>query len=161
MKPFTICLWFDTQAEDAAKFYTSIFKDGKIGDIARFGKEGFEYHQKPEGSVLSVEFEANGQKFIAVNGGPQFRFNESISLAITCDTQKEIDEYWDKLTAGGGKGVQCGWLTDKFGLSWQVTPSLLTKIQKSPDSPNKSRAMNEMFNQVKFDIEKLQRAYEG
>lgn len=161
MRPFTISLWFDTQAEEAAKFYTSIFKDGKIGTITRFGKEGFEYHGKPEGSVLTVEFEANGQKFVALNGGPQFKFNEAISLMITCETQKEIDEYWEKLTADGGKGVQCGWLTDKFGLAWQVTPDILIKIQKGPDTPAKSRAMNEMFKQVKFDIAKLQKAFEG
>lgn len=161
MKPFTTCLWFDTQAEEAAKFYTSIFKDGKIGDTTYFGKEGFEFHGKPEGTVLTVEFEANGQKFVALNGGPQFKFDEAISLVITCETQKEIDEYWEKLTAGGGKGVQCGWLQDKFGLSWQVTPEFLHKIQKSPDSPNKSRVMNEMFQQVKFDIAKLQKAFEG
>lgn len=161
MKPFTLCLWFDTQAEEAANFYTSIFKDGKIGDKTYFGKEGFEFHGKPEGTVLTVEFEANGQKFVALNGGPQFKFNEAISLAITCETQKEIDEYWEKLTADGGKGVQCGWLQDKFGLAWQVTPELLHKIQKSPDSPHKSRAMNEMFQQVKFDIAKLQKAFEG
>lgn len=161
MRPFTICLWFDTQAEEAAKFYTSIFKDGKIGNISRFGKEGFEFHQKPAGSVLTVEFEVNGQQFVALNGGPDFKFTEAISLTIQCDTQNEIDHYWEKLTAGGGKGVQCGWLKDKFGLSWQVTPTVLAEIQKSPDSPNKSRAMNEMFKQVKFDIAKLKQAYEG
>ncbi|NUN06522.1 MAG: VOC family protein [Bdellovibrio sp.] len=161
MKPFTLCLWFDTQAEEAAHFYTSIFKDGKIGDKTYFGKEGFEFHGKPEGTVLTVEFEANGQKFVALNGGPDFKFNEAISLTITCETQNEIDEYWEKLTAGGGKGVQCGWLRDKFGLAWQVTPEILYKIQKSPNSPNKSRALNEMFQQVKLDIGKLQKAFEG
>ena len=161
MKPFSICLWFETQAEEAAMFYTSIFKDGKIGDITRFGKEGFEHHQKPEGSVLTVEFTANGQRFIAVNGGPQFKFNEAISFVIECETQKEIDDYWEKLTSGGGKGVQCGWLTDKFGMSWQVTPTLLGQIQKGPDSPAKSRTMNEMFQQIKFDIAKLKSAFDG
>lgn len=160
MRPFMISLWYDTEAEQAAKFYTSIFKDGKILSTNYFGKEGFEFHQKPAGSVLSVEFIANGQTFIAVNGGPHFKFNEAISFMVTCETQKEIDEYWDKLTAGGGKGVQCGWLKDKFGMSWQVTPTIMEKIQKAPDSPGKSRAMTEMFNQVKFDIEKLRKAFE-
>ena len=106
---FTICLWFDNQAEEAAKFYTSIFKDGKIGKTQRYGKEGFEFHQRPEGSVMTVDFDANGLKFTALNGGPIFQFNESISLIITCDTQKEIDYYWEKLTAQGGTEVQCGW----------------------------------------------------
>lgn len=161
MRPFVICLWFDKEAEEAAKFYTSIFKDGKIGFIGRYSKEGFEFHQKPEGSVMSVEFEANGQKFIALNGGPHFKFNEAISLMVYCQTQAEIDEYWEKLTAGGGKGVQCGWLQDKFGMAWQVVPTIMDEIEKSPDSPQKSRAMAEMFKQVKFDIEKLKRAYEG
>lgn len=161
MRSMSICLWFNDEAEAAAKFYTSIFKDGKLGHIARFGREGFEFHGKPEGSVLSVEFEANGMSFLALNGGPQFKFNEAISLVIRCESQSEIDEYWEKLTAGGGRGVQCGWLTDKFGLSWQVLPTLLEQIQKSPDSPQKSRAINEMFRQVKFDIEKLRRAYEA
>lgn len=161
MRPFTISLWFDTEAEEAAQFYTSIFKDGKMGDKTFFGKEGFEYHGKPEGSVLTVEFKANGQNFIAVNGGPDFKFNESMSLMILCETQQEIDDYWEKLTAGGGKGVQCGWLKDKFGFSWQVSPVLLDKIHKSPESPQKSRAMTDMFNQVKFDIEKLRKAFEA
>lgn len=161
MRSMSICLWFNDEAEAAAKFYTSIFKDGKLGHIARFGREGFEFHGKPEGSVLSVEFEANGMSFLALNGGPQFKFNEAISLVIRCESQSEIDEYWEKLTAGGGRGVQCGWLTDKFGLSWQVLPTLLEQIQKSPDSPQKSRAINEMFRQVKFDIEKLRRAFEA
>lgn len=161
MRPFIISLWFDKQAQEAAKFYTSIFKDGKIGEITRYGKEGFEFHQQPEGAVMSIEFEVNGQKFIGINGGPMFKFNEATSLMITCETQKEIDEYWEKLTADGGKGVQCGWLKDKYGFSWQVTPSLMGKIQKMPASPGKTRVMKEMFNQVKFDIAKLEKAFEG
>ncbi len=161
MRPLTICLWFDTQAEEAAQFYTSIFKDGKIGAVTRFGKEGFEFHQKPAGSVMSIEFQVNGQNFLALNGGPIFKFNEAISLIVHCETQNEIDQYWNQLTSGGGQGVQCGWLKDKYGLSWQVTPTFLEKLQKEPESPNKSRAMNEMFKQVKLDIEKLREAYEG
>src|SRR5689334_9940273 len=117
MKPFVISLWFDHQAEQAAKFYTSVFPDGKIGKIARYGKEGFEHHQKPEGSVMTVEFEANGQKFVAINGGAHFSFNESMSLMVYCETQAEIDTFWSKLTADGGQAVQCGWLKDQFGFS--------------------------------------------
>lgn len=161
MKPFTTCLWLDTQAEEAAKFYTSVFRDGKIGNINRFGKEGFEFHGKPEGTVMTVEFEANGQKFVALNGGPLFKFTEAISFVISCETQQEIDEYWEKLTAGGGTGVQCGWLKDRYGLSWQITPEFLHNVQKGPDSPAKTRVMNEMFKHVKFDIAKLKAAFEG
>jgi predicted 3-demethylubiquinone-9 3-methyltransferase (glyoxalase superfamily) len=158
---FTTCLWFDKEGEEAAKFYTSIFKDGKIGKIARYGKEGFEYHQRPEGSVMTVDFEINGQKFIALNGGPLFKFNESVSLVITCEDQKEVDYYWEKLTAQGGKEVQCGWLTDKFGFSWQVVPKAFQEMMNSSNKEGASRAMNAMFTMKKFDIAKLQQAYEG
>jgi predicted 3-demethylubiquinone-9 3-methyltransferase (glyoxalase superfamily) len=161
MKPFTFCLWFDHQAEDAAKFYTAIFKDGKIGKTARYGKEGIEHHRKPVGSVMSVEFEVNGQKFIGLNGGPLFTFNEAISLIVRCETQTEIDEYWEKLLAGGGKPVQCGWLKDRFGLSWQIVPTLMDEMLNSAYPEKTQRAMAEMFKMVKFDIEKLKRAYEG
>ncbi|MBX3033260.1 MAG: VOC family protein [Bdellovibrionaceae bacterium] len=161
MKPFGICLWFDTEAEEAAKFYTSIFKNGRIGAIARFGKEGFEYHGKPEGSVMTVEFEVNGQKFVAVNGGPQFKFNESFSLMVSCESQKEIDEYWEKLLAGGGQPSQCGWLKDRFGFSWQVVPAALDEMMASKDPEKKKRVTAEMFKMVKFDIAALQRAFDG
>lgn len=161
MKPFGICLWFDSEAEDAAKFYTSIFKDGRIGTIARFGKEGFEHHGKPEGSVMTVDFTANGQKFVAVNGGPIFKFNESISLMVYCDTQAQIDEYWEKLMAGGGQPQQCGWLKDKFGLSWQVVPTIMDEMQKDGTPEQVKRVMAEMYKMVKFDIETLKRAYKG
>lgn len=158
---FTLCLWFDDQAEEAAKFYTSIFKDGKVGKVSRYGKEGFEFHQRPEGSVMTVDFEVNGLKFQALNGGPLFQFNESISLVITCDTQKEIDYYWEKLTSQGGKEVQCGWLKDKFGVSWQVVPSQFEEMMNSSNKAGASRAMKAMFSMKKFDISKLQQAYQG
>lgn len=159
--PFTICLWFADEAEEAAQFYTSIFKDGKIGKIERYGKEGFEFHQRPEGSVMTVDFEVNGQTFQALNGGPLFQFNESISLVITCDSQKEVDYFWEKLTGQGGQEVQCGWLKDKFGLSWQVVPKAFQEMMESTDKAGKSRAMNAMFTMKKFDIAKLQQAYQG
>jgi predicted 3-demethylubiquinone-9 3-methyltransferase (glyoxalase superfamily) len=161
MKPFTISLWFDTQAEEAAKFYTSIFKDGKVGKIGRYGKEGFEHHGRPEGSVMTIEWTANGQKFIGINGGPLFQFNESMSLVVHCDTQAEIDYFWEKLTADGGKGVQCGWLKDRFGFSWQITPTIMDEMMVSPDAERKSRVMTEMFKMVKFDIARLKRAFDG
>lgn len=158
---FNVCLWFNNEAEEAAKFYTSIFKDGKIKKIQRYGKEGFEFHQQPEGSVMTVEFKANGLNFTALNGGPLFKFNESISLIITCDTQKEIDYYWKKLTAKGGQEVQCGWLKDKFGLSWQVVPSGFQKMMSGKNKEGSKRAMNAMFTMKKFNIAKLEQAYRG
>lgn len=158
---FSICLWFDNQAEEAAKFYTSIFKDGKIGSIHRYGKEGFEFHQRPEGSVMTVDFEANGQPFQALNGGPIFQFNEAISLVVICDTQKEIDYYWEKLTSQGGKEVQCGWLKDKFGVSWQVVPTVFQEMMNSKNKEGLGRAMNAMFKMKKFDIATLKKAFEG
>lgn len=159
--PFEICLWFDTQAEEAARFYTSVFKDGRIGKIKRYGKEGFEYHRKPEGSVMTVEFFVNGQKFIALNGGPEFKFNEAIALMVLCDTQQEVDHYWEGLTAGGGQEVQCGWLKDKFGLAWQVIPTQFQKLVEGPDAAGAQRVMQAMFTMKKFDIAALERAYQG
>lgn len=161
MKPFIISLWFDKEAEEAAKFYTSVFKDGKIGKYAYYGKEGFEHHGRPEGSVMTVNFRANGQEFVALNGGPIFQFNESVSFMVMCETQSEIDEYWKKLTADGGKEVQCGWLKDKFGMSWQVVPTIMDEMMTDPDPVKRSRVMNEMFKHVKFDIERLKKAYKG
>lgn len=158
---FTLCLWFDNEAEEAAKFYASVFKDGKIGRTRYYGKEGQEFHRRPEGSVMTVEFEANGLNFIALNGGPLFEFNESMSLVITCDTQKEIDYYWEKLTEQGGTEVQCGWLKDKYGLSWQVVPRVLDEMMDSANKAGASRAMLAMFDMKKFDIAKLEQAYQG
>lgn len=159
--PFTLCLWFNNEAEQAAKFYTAIFKDGKIGKTQYYGKEGFEFHHRPEGSVLTVDFEANGLQFQALNGGPDFKFNESISLVVTCDTQKEIDYFWEKLTGQGGQEVQCGWLKDKFGLSWQIVPKVFQEMLESTNKAGASRAMDAMFKMKKFDIATLQQAYQG
>lgn len=161
MNKMSTCLWFDSQAEEAAKFYISVFKNGKINHVARYGKEGFEYHGKPEGSVLSVEFEVNGQNFIALNGGPIFKFSEAFSLVVYCETQKEIDEYWQKLTSNGGQESMCGWLKDKFGFSWQITPTVLGQMMKSPDKAAVSRVTSAFFKMKKFDIATLERAFEG
>jgi predicted 3-demethylubiquinone-9 3-methyltransferase (glyoxalase superfamily) len=145
-------LWLDGQAEEAAKFYTSIFRSGKIGAIARYpeGSPG------PAGSVMTVEFELDGHAFVGLNGGPQFKFNESVSFAIECDTQEEIDHYWEKLLAGGGKPQQCGWLKDRYGLSWQVVPAGIGELFSNPKTAQ--RAMQTMLKMVKFDIAKLKEA---
>ena len=148
----TPCLWFDGQAEEAVNFYTSVFKDSKIESISRFGKEGYDIHHQKEGTVLAIAFQINGQPFTAMNGGPEFKFNESISLQVFCDTQAEIDFYWNKLTEGGEESM-CGWLKDKFGLSWQITPSILPKLLTDP---LKSEKVVKAFMQMrKFDIEAL------
>jgi predicted 3-demethylubiquinone-9 3-methyltransferase (glyoxalase superfamily) len=148
----TPCLWFDHQAEEAANLYTSIFKNSRIGQISRYGKEGFEIHRKKAGTVMVVSFQLDGQNFIALNGGPQFKFTEAISLQITCDTQEEIDHYWSKLSDGGEEGP-CGWLKDKYGVSWQVVPSILPKLLADPE---KSERVTKAFLQMrKFDINSL------
>jgi len=151
----TPCLWFDKEAEDAAKFYVSIFKDSKINGTSRYGKEGYEIHGQKEGTVMTVDFNLNGQPFIGLNGGPHFKFTEAVSFTIPCDTQEEIDFYWEKLTAGGEEGP-CGWLKDKFGLSWQVVPTILPKLLKDPEKSG--RVMNAFMKMKKFDIEKLKNA---
>jgi predicted 3-demethylubiquinone-9 3-methyltransferase (glyoxalase superfamily) len=154
------CLWFDTQAEEAAKYYVGIFKNSRINTITRYGKAGFEVHGRPEGSVMTVEFELDGSKFTALNGGPHFKFNEAVSFEIHCETQEEIDYYWDKLTAGGDpKAQQCGWLKDKFGLSWQVVPTEWSKMYD--ESEGSQRAFEAMLHMKKLDMEELRRAYEG
>jgi predicted 3-demethylubiquinone-9 3-methyltransferase (glyoxalase superfamily) len=157
---FMTCLWFDTEAEEAAKFYVSVFKNSKMGDVMRYGKEGFEVHGHRAGTVLTAEFELDGQKFIGLNGGPQFKFSEAISFQILCEDQKEVDYYWDKLTAGG-KEVACGWLKDKFGLSWQVVPTILYEMLKDPDKAKSERVTKAYMQMKKFDIAELKRAYEG
>jgi predicted 3-demethylubiquinone-9 3-methyltransferase (glyoxalase superfamily) len=160
MRKITSCLWFDTEAEEAARFYVSVFPNSKVGTIARFNREGKEIHGKDAGSVMTVEFEINGQPFLALNGGPQFKFSEAISFQIHCETQDEIDYFWSKLTEGGTE-VQCGWLKDKFGLSWQVVPSMLAKML-SGGSPEQSERVTKAFLQMKkFDIAALDRAYDG
>ena len=161
MAKISHCLWFDGKAEEAAKLYTSIFKDGKIGKIARYGKEGFEIHGQREGTVMTVEFEINGLKYLALNGGPLFKFNESFSIVVTCDSQQEIDYYWEKLTADGGQPVQCGWLKDKFGLSWQVVPKVLAEMVSDADPNRADRVTNAFLQMVKFDIAALEAAARG
>lgn len=153
----TPCLWFDKQAEEAANFYVSVFKkDSKLGSISRYPKEGFETHHQNEGTVLTVEFVLNGQPFLALNGGPLFKFNESVSFMIPCESQEEIDHYWIRLTADGGREDQCGWLKDKYGLSWQVVPTILPELLRDPE--RKGRVMNAFMQMKKFDIEKLKNA---
>jgi predicted 3-demethylubiquinone-9 3-methyltransferase (glyoxalase superfamily) len=162
MQRIAPCLWFDDQAEEAARFYTAIFKNSRIGRISRYGKAGYEIHHRPAGSVMTVEFELDGQPFTALNGGPEFKFNEAVSFQINCENQKEVDYYWEKLTAGGDKNAQvCGWLKDKFGLSWQVVPTVLAEIVGDPDSKKSQRAMQAMLQMKKIDIEELERAYAG
>jgi predicted 3-demethylubiquinone-9 3-methyltransferase (glyoxalase superfamily) len=153
---FTTCLWFDDQAEEAADYYTSIFKDSKIGRIGRYGEAG----PGPAGTVVTVDFELNGQKFVALNGGPQFTFNESISFQIHCAAQDEVDYYWNRLSEGG-KEVACGWLTDKYGVSWQVIPTVLMDMLSDPDPEKAKRATEAMLAMTKLDIAELQKAYAG
>jgi predicted 3-demethylubiquinone-9 3-methyltransferase (glyoxalase superfamily) len=158
----TPCLWFDNQAEAAAAFYTAIFKNSSIGRITRYGEEGFEIHGRPAGSVMTVEFELDGQTFTALNGGPVFTFNEAVSFQVQCETQAEVDFYWAKLTEGGDEQAQqCGWLKDKFGLSWQVFPGVLTEWLGDPDSEKSQRAMKAMLQMKKIDLEAIRQAYEG
>jgi len=156
------CLWFDKEAEEAAKFYCSIFKDAKLGTLTRYGKEGREVHGMPEGSVLTVEFSLNGSNFLALNGGPLFKFSEAVSFQVLCDTQEEVDHYWERLSAGGDpKAQQCGWLKDKFGLSWQVVPKVLAGLLGDKDAAKAGRTMNALMQMKKLDIAALQRAHAG
>ena len=163
MQKITPFLWFDGNAEEAAKFYTSIFKNSKVGRILRYDEEVAKVSQsgQPAGSVLTIEFEIEGQKFVALNGGPQFKFNESISFVVNCETQKEVDYFWEKLTADGGEESQCGWLRDKFGVSWQVTPTVLIDMLHDKDAKKSERVMKAMLQMQKIDIEKLEAAYRG
>jgi predicted 3-demethylubiquinone-9 3-methyltransferase (glyoxalase superfamily) len=151
----TTCLWFDNQAEEAAKFYTSVFRDSVIEGISRYNNKGKDIHGRESGSVMTVSFTINGQSFIALNGGPLFQFNEAVSFQVFCDTQEEIDFYWDKLTEGGSEG-QCGWLKDKFGVSWQVVPSILSHLLADPSRAEK--VTGAFLKMKKFDIEKLKQA---
>ena len=156
------CLWFDDQAEEAARFYTSVFSNSKIGTIARYGEAGHEFHGRPPGSVMTVSFELDGQPFTALNGGPVFKFNEAISFQVMCETQEEVDDYWEKLSAGGDeKAQQCGWLKDRFGVSWQVVPEVVTQLVSDPDSEKSQRAMQALLQMKKLDIAELERAYAG
>ena len=158
----TPCLWFDDQALQAAEFYAAIFKRSKIGRVTRYGEAGKEVHKKPAGTVLTVAFELDGQAFTALNGGPNFKFNEAISFQIDCETQEEVDHYWDKLSEGGDKKAQqCGWLKDKYGVSWQVVPRVLVEMMSDPDTEKSGRAMKAILQMKKIDIAALKRAYAG
>lgn len=158
----TSCLWFENQAEEAAKFYISVFKDGKISRIAHYTEEGFEVHGMPAGSVMTVEFEIGGQSFLGLNGGPHFKFNEAVSFVINCQSQEEVNYYWNKLSEGGDAKAQiCGWLKDKYGLSWQVVPTILNDMMLDPDKNKANRAMAAMLKMKKLDIKVLEEAYEG
>ena len=156
----TPCLWFDTEAEEAAKFYCSVFKDSKLGKISRYTEAGRDVHHKPAGSVMVVEFEIEGQTFTALNGGPNFKFNEAISMQVRCETQAEVDELWEKLSEGGQKS-QCGWLKDRFGLSWQIVPAELEKLLSSEDPEKRGRVMKALLQMTKLDIAALKQAAEG
>jgi predicted 3-demethylubiquinone-9 3-methyltransferase (glyoxalase superfamily) len=153
------CLWFDHQAEEAATFYTSVFKNSKVVSVARYPKAGQEIHKRPAGSVMTVAFELDGQPFTALNGGPRFKFNEAISLQVNCTNQEEVDHYWDKLSTGGDpKAQQCGWLKDKYGLSWQIVPTVLPEMLKDHESPKAQRAMEALLRMKKINIRELERA---
>jgi predicted 3-demethylubiquinone-9 3-methyltransferase (glyoxalase superfamily) len=155
------CLWFNDQGEEAARFYVSVFKNSKINRITRYSDEGFEVHHHRAGSVLTVEFELDGARFTALNGGPDFKFSEAISFEIHCDTQEEIDYYWEKLTADGGEPGPCGWLKDKYGVSWQVVPNMMLEWLVDERSEKTKRAFRAMLQMKKLDIAALQKAYDG
>ena len=161
MQKITPFLWFDDQAEGAAKFYTSVFKNSKVGRILRYDEASAKAAGGTVGSVLTIEFEIDGQKFTALNGGPEFKFNESISFVVNCDTQEEVDCFWEKLTADGGRESQCGWLKDKFGVSWQITPTVLIEMLHDKDFEKSARVMKAMLQMQKIDIKTLKEAYAG
>jgi len=153
------CLWFDGRAEQAARFYTGIFKNSRIGRITHYGEAGREVHGQTPGTVLTVEFELEGQTFTALNGGPAFKFTEAISFQVNCETQQEVDYYWEKLSDGGDeKAQQCGWLKDKFGVSWQIFPTRLIELLGDPDREKSQRVMREMLSMRKIEIDALERA---
>ena len=160
MQKISVCLWFDSQGEDAARFYTSVFPNSKLGAVTRYDEASAKASGQPQGSVLTVEFELDGQRFMALNGGPVFKFTEAISLVVNCETQKEVDHYWEKLSAGGQE-VQCGWLKDRFGVSWQIVPTILPEMLKDKDPEKAKRVMAAMLQMKKLDIEGLKRAYGG
>ena len=160
MQRITPFLWFDDKAEQAVRFYTSIFKNSKVRKITRYDKAGEKVSGRPAGSVMTVEFQLDGQDFIALNGGPEFKFTEAISFVVNCKTQTEVDWYWKKLSAGG-KEVQCGWLKDKYGLSWQIVPTILAELLSGKDAASSERVMQAMLKMVKLDIKKLKQAAIG
>ncbi len=161
MHKITPCLWFDSNAEEAVKFYTSIFKNSKIGDITRYGKEGYEIHGREAGTVMTVDFVIEGQNFVALNGGPVFKFNEAISFQVHCETQKEVDYFWEKLSEGGDeKAQQCGWHKDKYGVSWQIVPTVLGEMLQDKDAKKSERVMKALLKMKKIDIQSLKQARE-
>ena len=154
MDNLVTCLWFDTEGEDAANFYTSLFPNSKVGNISRYGSAG----PRPEGTVMTASFELMGQEFLALNGGPNYTFNEAISFQIMCDDQEEVDRYWDALTADGGEPGPCGWLKDKFGVSWQVVPKALPRLLGNPDPEKAQRVMAALLEMKKIEISELEAA---
>jgi predicted 3-demethylubiquinone-9 3-methyltransferase (glyoxalase superfamily) len=157
MQKITPFLWYDNKAEEAASFYVSIFKNSKIGSISRYGEEGAEASGRPKGTVMTVTFQLDGQEFVALNGGPHFKFTEAISFVVNCETQEEVDEFWEKLSEGGEES-QCGWLKDKFGLSWQIVPTALGELLQDKDASKSERVMKAMLQMKKIDIKTLKQA---
>jgi predicted 3-demethylubiquinone-9 3-methyltransferase (glyoxalase superfamily) len=157
IQKITPFLWFDTQAEEAAHFYVSVFRNSKISTVTRYGDHG----PGPKGSVMTVAFQLEGQEFVALNGGPMFPFTEAVSFVVNCETQAEVDHYWEKLTADGGQPIQCGWLKDKFGLRWQIVPTAFFRLISDKDPAKAERVMRAMMEMVKFDIPALERASQG
>ena len=156
MQKITPFLWFDGKAEEAVNFYTSIFKNAKVGSITRYGEEG----PGPKGTVMTASFQLEGQEFVALNGGPEYKFIPAISFVVNCKTQEEVDEFWETLSKGG-EPVQCGWLTDKYGVSWQIVPTILVEMLQDKDPEKSKRVMQAMLQMIKIDINGLKRAYEG
>jgi predicted 3-demethylubiquinone-9 3-methyltransferase (glyoxalase superfamily) len=160
MQKITPFLWFNDEAEEAVKFYASIFKKSKVLKVARYGAAGEKASGRPKDSIMTIEFELEGQRFIALNGGPHFKFNEAVSFVVNCKTQAEVDKFWKKLTAGG-KEVECGWLKDKFGVSWQIVPEILTELLRDKDSEKSQRVMQALLRMKKLDIKKLKQAHKA
>ncbi len=162
LQRITPCLWFDNQAEEAARFYTSVFKNSRITQISRYGESGQEVHGQKPGSVMVVAFDLDGHSFTALNGGPVFKFNEAISFQVQCDTQEEIDDYWRQLSAGGDpKAQQCGWLKDRFGASWQIVPRIMGELMTASDPARSNRVMAALLKMKKLDLAALNKAYAG
>lgn len=161
MQKIVPCLWFDHQAEEAVNLYISLFKNSKILNVSRYDEASAQVSGQPAGSVLTVTFLLDGQEFMALNGGPAFKFTEAVSFVVNCETQAEVDRFWNTLTADGGEESQCGWLKDKYGLSWQIVPTVLEQLLSDPDPAKAQRAMQAMLEMKKLDIAELMRAYEG
>jgi predicted 3-demethylubiquinone-9 3-methyltransferase (glyoxalase superfamily) len=162
IQKLTTCLWFDNQAEEAARFYVSVFLNSSLGKTVHYGKEGHEIHGRNEGSVMTVEFEINGQSFVALNGGPLFKFNEAVSFQVYCETQEEVDYYWERLCEGGDVNAQqCGWLKDKYGVSWQIVPTIIGELINDTEREKSERVMKALLQMKRLDIKKLKQAYQG